>query len=111
MATYTKEVTEALVAEYKDSPTKETVKAQAERLGVSPVSVRSKLVAEGVYISAAKSKGEKASTVKKSDLAAHVNTELAAKLGTVHLESLEYMRKDDLEMLASALAAKEDRVA
>lgn len=46
---YTKEMTEAMIEQYEKNPTRETVKALAERFNKSEKSVIGKLAKEGVY--------------------------------------------------------------
>jgi hypothetical protein len=47
--TYTKEITEKVIKEYQNDPSKETVERLAEVVGVSTKSIIGKLSREGVY--------------------------------------------------------------
>lgn len=102
MSVYSKELTTELVDAYTANPGKVVIDDFAAKHGLSPVSVRSKLVAEGVYQPQSKTKS-KANDVRKSDVADFVSGKLRERYG-VTLESLDRMRKDDLVALANSLA-------
>ena len=111
---YTDEVVEKLVANYTAADTDEdrtaVVEKWAEELGVSKVSVRSKLAAEKVYVAktGTTKNGEPVET--KAKIVADI-----AKLMQVNeerIESLEKATKPTLKMIRDALeAAAVQRVA
>lgn len=96
---YTEEMVDAMVADYQDNPTQETVAALATEFNKSTRSIVAKLVREGVYKAPSKAVKAKVAVVRKADLVATINEALG-----VELETLSKASKADLEVLVAAIA-------
>ena len=99
-ANYTEEMVDAMVADYQDSPSKDTVAKLAKEFNKSTRSIVAKLVREGVYVAAPRVTKAGTPVVRKSELVAQINEALGVELST-----LEKASKQDLESLVNALAA------
>ena len=97
---YTDEMVQAMVADYQDNPTKETVAKLSQEFNKTTRSIVAKLVREGVYQAAPRVTKTGAPVVRKADLVAQINEALGVELST-----LEKASKQDLESLVNALAA------
>ena len=95
---YTEEMVDAMVADYQDNPTLETVDSLAAEFNKSTRSIVAKLVREGVYKAQPKAVAAKVAVVRKSELVATINEALGLELA-----SLEKATKGDLEALVAAL--------
>jgi len=96
---YTEEMVNAMVADYQDNPTLETVASLAAEFNKSTRSIVAKLVREGVYKAQPKAVAAKVAVVRKSELVATINEALGLELA-----SLEKATKGDLEKLVAAVA-------
>jgi hypothetical protein len=104
---YTDEMVDAMVADYQDHPTKDTVAKLASEFNKSTRSIVAKLVREGVYVAAPRVTKTGAPVVRKSELVAQIQDQLG-----IALPSLEKASKQDLETLVSAITdgnGKEER--
>ena len=97
---YTDEMVQAMVADYQDNPTPETVAKLSQEFNKTTRSIVAKLVREGVYQAAPRVTKTGAPVVRKADLVAQINEALGVELST-----LEKASKQDLESLVNALAA------
>jgi len=95
---YTDEMVDAMVADYQDNPTKDTVAKLASEFNKTTRSIVAKLVREGVYVAAPRVTKTGAPVVRKSELVAQIQDQLG-----ILLPSLEKASKQDLEILASAI--------
>lgn len=96
---YTEEMVNAMVADYQDNPTLETVASLAAEFNKSTRSIVAKLVREGVYKAQPKAVAAKVAVVRKSELVATINEALGLELA-----SLEKATKGDLEKLVAAVS-------
>jgi pantoate kinase len=96
---YTEEMVDAMVADYQDNPTLETVASLAAEFNKSTRSIVAKLVREGVYKAQPKAVAAKVAVVRKSELVATINEALGLELA-----SLEKATKGDLEKLVAAVS-------
>jgi len=97
---YTEEMVQAMVADYQDNPTPETVAKLSEEFSKTTRSIVAKLVREGVYKAAPRVTKTGAPVIRKAELVAQINETLGVELST-----LEKASKQDLESLVTALAA------
>lgn len=102
MSNYDEETTAEIIAEYKNSPTRETVEEIAKRIGRSTKSVIGKLSREGVYRreSYTTKTGEK--PITKVEL-----LHLLAEAIDIPLEKLEGLEKAPKPVLKTLLEASE----
>jgi len=103
-ANYTEEMVDAMVADYQDSPSKDTVAKLAKEFNKSTRSIVAKLVREGVYVAAPRVTKTGAPVVRKAELVAQIQDQLG-----ILLPSLEKASKQDLEILASAITSEVER--
>ena len=103
-ANYSEEMVQAMVADYQDNPTKETVEKLSAEFGKTTRSIVAKLVREGVYVAAPRVTKTGAPVVRKSELVAQIQDQLG-----ILLPSLEKASKQDLEVLASAITSEVER--
>jgi|TARA_R110000822_G_scaffold44191_1_gene118791 hypothetical protein len=96
---YTDEMVEAMVADYSDSPTTDTVARLASEYDKSTRSIVAKLVREGVYVAKARVTKTGAPVVRKVDLVAAIQD----RMGGIELPTLEKASKADLTNLLNAL--------
>lgn len=96
---YTDEMVEAMVADYSDSPTTDTVARLASEYDKSTRSIVAKLVREGVYVAKARVTKTGAPVVRKADLVAAIQD----RMGGIELPTLEKASKADLTNLLNAL--------
>ena len=101
---YTDEMVDAMVADYQDNPTKDTVAKLASEFNKTTRSIVAKLVREGVYVAAPRVTKTGAPVVRKSELVAQIQDQLG-----ILLPSLEKASKQDLEILASAITSEVER--
>jgi len=102
-ANYTEEMVDAMVADYQDNPTKETVEKLSAEFGKTTRSIVAKLVREGVYKAAPRVTKTGAPVVRKSEIVAELMTELGA---SELLASLDKASKADLETLLALVQAR-----
>ena len=95
---YTDEMVEAMVADYQDNPTKDTVTTLASEFNKSTRSIVAKLVREGVYIAAPRVTKTGAPVIRKSEIVAQIQDALGVEFST-----LEKASKADLERLLAAV--------
>ena len=95
---YTDEMVEAMVADYQDNPTKDTVTRLASEFNKSTRSIVAKLVREGVYIAAPRVTKTGAPVIRKSEIVAQIQDALGVEFST-----LEKASKADLERLLAAV--------
>mgnify|MGYP004000514111 FL=1 len=95
---YTDEMVEAMVADYQDNPTKDTVTKLASEFNKSTRSIVAKLVREGVYIAAPRVTKTGAPVIRKSEIVAQIQDALGVEFST-----LEKASKADLERLLAAV--------
>ena len=93
-ANYTEEMVDAMVADYQDNPTKETVERLSAEFGKTTRSIVAKLVREGVYQAAPRVTKTGAPVVRKSEIVSQIQDALGVELAT-----LEKASKADLEKL------------
>ena len=91
---YTDEMVDAMVADYQDNPTKDTVAKLAAEFNKTTRSIVAKLVREGVYVAAPRVTKTGAPVVRKSELVSQIQDALGVELAT-----LEKASKADLEKL------------
>jgi hypothetical protein len=101
---YTDEMVNAMVADYQDNPTKDTVAKLASEFNKSTRSIVAKLVREGVYIAAPRVTKTGAPVIRKSEIVAQIQDALGVELAT-----LEKASKADLEILADAIRSEMER--
>lgn len=97
---YTKDTTQAIVAAYTKAmengvDTVDAVKTVAKEQGKTVAAIRSKLVAEKVYVPKAPVQTAAKTVVRKASLVKNIQT----KTGLSNLDSLEKANKDTLEAL------------
>ena len=97
---YSDEMVNAMVADYQDNPTQDTVAKLSAEFGKTTRSIVAKLVREGVYKAAPRVTKTGAPVIRKAELVAQINEALGVELST-----LEKASKQDLESLVNALAA------
>ena len=102
-ANYSDEMVDAMVADYQDNPTKETVEKLSAEFGKTTRSIVAKLVREGVYKAAPRVTKTGAPVVRKSEIVAELMTELGA---SELLASLDKASKADLETLLALVQAR-----
>jgi hypothetical protein len=95
---YTDEMVNAMVADYQDNPTKDTVEKLASEFNKSTRSIVAKLVREGVYVAAPRVTKTGAPVVRKSEIVAQIQDALGVEFTT-----LEKASKADLERLLAAV--------
>jgi len=103
-ANYTEEMVDAMVADYQDSPSKDTVAKLAKEFNKSTRSIVAKLVREGVYVAAPRVTKAGAPVVRKSELVAQVQELLGVEMPT-----LEKASKQDLESLLCSITTMSER--
>ena len=91
---YTDEMVDAMVADYQDNPTKDTVAKLAAEFNKTTRSIVAKLVREGVYVAAPRVTKTGAPVIRKSELVSQIQDALGVELAT-----LEKASKADLEKL------------
>ena len=91
---YTDEMVDAMVADYQDNPTKDTVAKLASEFNKTTRSIVAKLVREGVYVAAPRVTKTGAPVIRKSELVSQIQDALGVELAT-----LEKASKADLEKL------------
>jgi len=96
---YTDEMVEAMVADYQDNPTKDTVTKLASEFNKSTRSIVAKLVREGVYVAAPRVTKTGAPVIRKSEIVAQIQDALGVEFST-----LEKASKADLERLLAAVS-------
>jgi hypothetical protein len=96
---YTDEMVEAMVADYSDNPTTDTVARLASEYDKSTRSIVAKLVREGVYVAKPRVTKTGAPVVRKADLGASIQD----RRGGIELPTLEKASKADLSNLLNAL--------
>ena len=104
VANYTDEMVDAMVADYQDSPSKDTVAKLAKEFNKSTRSIVAKLVREGVYVAAPRVTKAGAPVVRKSELVAQVQELLGVEMPT-----LEKASKQDLESLLCSITTMSER--
>jgi len=95
---YTDEMVNAMVADYQDNPTKDTVTRLASEFNKSTRSIVAKLVREGVYVAAPRVTKTGAPVIRKSEIVAQIQDALGVEFST-----LEKASKADLERLLAAV--------
>ena len=95
---YTDEMVDAMVADYQDNPTKDTVTKLASEFNKSTRSIVAKLVREGVYVAAPRVTKTGAPVIRKSEIVAQIQDALGVEFST-----LEKASKADLERLLAAV--------
>ena len=100
---YTDEMVDAMVADYQDSPTKDTVAKLASEFNKSTRSIVAKLVREGVYVAQPRVTKTGTPVVRKAEIVAEIQTELGAQAG---LPTLEKASKADLQNLLALIQAR-----
>ena len=98
---YTDEMVNAMVADYQNNPSKDTVTKLASEFNKSTRSIVAKLVREGVYQAAPRVTKTGAPVVRKSEIVAQINEALGIELLT-----LEKASKQDLEVLLTAISTE-----
>ena len=96
---YTDEMVTSMVADYQDSPNKDTVVKLASEFNKSTRSIVAKLVREGVYQAAPRVTKTGAPVVRKSEIVSQIQDALGVELLT-----LEKASKQDLEALLGAIS-------
>ena len=96
---YTDEMVEAMVADYQDNPTKDTVTKWSNEYNKSTRSIVAKLVREGVYVAAPRVTKTGAPVIRKSEIVAQIQDALGVEFST-----LEKASKADLERLLAAVS-------
>jgi len=97
-ANYTEEMVDAMVADYQDNPTKETVEKLSVEFGKTTRSIVAKLVREGVYVAAPRVTKTGAPVVRKADIVSQIQDAVGREL-----PSLEKASKADLQALLDAV--------
>ena len=97
-ANYTEEMVDAMVADYQDNPTKETVEKLSVEFGKTTRSILAKLVREGVYVAAPRVTKTGAPVVRKADIVSQIQDAVGREL-----PSLEKASKADLQALLDAV--------
>ena len=97
-ANYSDEMVDAMVADYQDNPTKETVEKLSVKFSKSTRSIVAKLVREGVYVSAPRVTKTGAPVVRKADLVILIQNAVGQELPT-----LEKASKADLQLLLDSV--------
>lgn len=100
---YTDEMVDAMVADYQDNPTKDTVAKLSEEFNKSTRSIVAKLVREGVYKAQPRTTKTGTPVVRKAEIVAELLTELGVSEG---LASLEKASKADLQNLLALVQAR-----
>ena len=100
---YTDEMVNAMVADYQDNPTKDTVAKLASEFNKSTRSIVAKLVREGVYQAQPRTTKTGAPVVRKSEIVAQLQVELGAQAG---FPTLEKASKADLQNLLALIQAR-----
>jgi hypothetical protein len=95
---YTDEMVNAMVADYQDNPTKDTVTRLASEFNKSTRSIVAKLVREGVYVAAPRVTKTGAPVIRKSEIVAQIQDALGVEFST-----LEKASKADLDRLLAAV--------
>jgi hypothetical protein len=98
-ANYTEEMVDAMVADYQDNPTKETVEKLSAEFGKTTRSIVAKLVREGVYVAAPRVTKTGAPVVRKADLVIQIQNAIGQELPTLTKAS-----KADLQLLLDSVA-------
>lgn len=101
---YTDEMVNAMVADYQDNPSKDTVAKLASEFNKSIRSIVAKLVREGVYVAAPRVTKTGAPVIRKAELVAQIQDQLG-----IALPSLEKASKQDLEVLVDAIRSEVER--
>jgi len=96
---YTDEMVNAMVADYQDNPTPDTVAKLSLELGKTTRSIVAKLVREGVYKAAPRVTKTGAPVIRKAELVAQVQEVLGVEFST-----LEKASKQDLELLLARVS-------
>jgi hypothetical protein len=97
-ANYSEEMVQAMVADYQDNPTKETVEKLSAEFGKTTRSIVAKLVREGVYVAAPRVTKTGAPVVRKADIVSQIQDAVGTEL-----PSLEKASKADLQALLDAV--------
>ena len=100
---YTDEMVNAMVADYQDNPSKDTVAKLASEFNKSTRSIVAKLVREGVYVATARVTKTGTPVVRKAEIVAEIQTELGAQEG---FPTLEKASKADLQNLLTLIQAR-----
>jgi len=100
---YTEEMVNAMVADYQDNPTKDTVAKLSAEFGKTTRSIVAKLVREGVYVAAPRVTKTGTPVVRKAEIVAEIQTELGAQGG---FPTLEKASKADLQNLLALIQAR-----
>lgn len=95
---YTDEMVHAMVADYSDKPTTDTVDRLATEFNKSTRSIVAKLVREGVYVAQPRLTKAGTPVIRKADLVASIQDRMGIELNT-----LEKASKADLINLLNAL--------
>jgi hypothetical protein len=95
---YTDEMVDAMVADYQDNPTKDTVVKLSTKFGKTTRSIVAKLVREGVYVAAPRVTKTGAPVVRKADLVVQIQNAVGQELPT-----LEKASKADLQLLLDSV--------
>ena len=95
---YTDEMVNAMVADYQDNPSKDTVAKLASEFNKSTRSIVAKLVREGVYQAAPRVTKTGAPVIRKSEIVAQIQDALGVEFST-----LEKASKAGLERLLAAV--------
>ena len=98
---YTDDMVNAMVADYQDNPSKDTVAKLASEFNKSTRSIVAKLVREGVYQAAPRVTKTGAPVVRKSEIVSQIQAALGVELAT-----LEKASKADLEKLLWLVAGE-----
>jgi hypothetical protein len=98
-ANYTEEMVDAMVADYQDNPTKETVEKLSAEFGKTTRSIVAKLVREGVYVAAPRVTKTGAPVVRKADLVIQIQNAIGQELPTLTKAS-----KADLQLLLDSVS-------
>ena len=96
---YTDEMVQAMVADYSDKPTTDTVDRLATEFNKSTRSIVAKLVREGVYVAKPRLTKAGAPVIRKADLVMAIQDHM----GGIELPTLEKASKADLTNLLNAL--------
>jgi hypothetical protein len=101
---YTDDMVNAMVADYQDNPSKDTVAKLASEFNKSTRSIVAKLVREGVYQAAPRVTKTGAPVVRKSEIVSQIQDQLGVELLT-----LEKASKQDLESLLCSIITMSER--
>jgi hypothetical protein len=101
---YTDDMVNAMVADYQDNPSKDTVAKLASEFNKSTRSIVAKLVREGVYQAAPRVTKTGAPVVRKSEIVSQIQDQLGVELLT-----LEKASKQDLESLLCSITTMSER--